>query len=95
MIVGFPCCAQMQDALNEAEVPLIWIPKFREVGIRVLDGGDSYILIQFCPWSGNKLPESLRSEWFAELERRNIDPYGETIPAEFLDERWYSGREVT
>jgi hypothetical protein len=90
MAAGFPCCAQMQYALDELEIPLTWTPKFREVGISVLDGGESNILLLFCPWRGNKLPESLRSEWFAELERRNIDPCGENIPAEFLDEQWYA-----
>jgi hypothetical protein len=59
------------------------------LGIRVLDGGNSNILIHFCPWCGNKLPESLRSEWFAEFKRRNIDPYGDDIPPKFSDERWY------
>jgi hypothetical protein len=89
MTVSIPCCAQMEYALTEPDIPLTWTPKFREIGIRVLDGGDSSILLLFCPWCGNKLPGSLRSEWFAELERRNVDPYGDDIPAEFLDDRWY------
>jgi len=79
----------MQHALGDSDIPLIWTPKFREIGVRVLDGGDSSILLRFCPWCGNQLPESLRSEWFEELERREVDPYGDGIPVEFLDERWY------
>ena len=82
----------MQYALNEAEIPLIYTAKFREVGIQVLDGGSSKIRLLFCPWCGTKLPTSLRSEWFAELELRKIDPCGQEIPAEFGDDRWYSAR---
>jgi hypothetical protein len=84
----------MQFALDEPDIPVEWTAKFREIGINVLDGkggtvGESNILIAFCPWCGNKLPESLRDEWFSELERRNIDPYGDNIPDIFLDGRWY------
>jgi hypothetical protein len=71
------CCAQMQHGLDNPNIPLIYTAKFREVGIKVPDGGDSTILLLFCPWCGTKLPASLRSEWFAELELRKIDPYGQ------------------
>jgi hypothetical protein len=90
MTPGIPCCEQMRYALDEPSVPLVWTPKFREIGIWVLDGGDSNIVIVFCPWCGNKLPESLRNAWFDELERRNIDPAEDEIPPQFLDERWYT-----
>jgi hypothetical protein len=89
MTAGMSCCAQIRDALEDPDVPLISTPKFREVGIRVLDGGNSNILLLSCSWCRNKLPESLRDAWFHELGIRNIDPYGKDIPAEFLDERWY------
>jgi hypothetical protein len=82
----------MQYALDEAEIPLIYTAKFREVGIKVIDGDSSTIRLLFCPWCGTKLPNSLRSEWFAELELRKIDPYGQEIPAEFRDDRWYFNR---
>jgi hypothetical protein len=73
-------------------IPLIYTAKFREVGIKVPDGGDSTILLLFCPWCSTKLPASLRSEWFAELELRKIDPHGQEIPAEFRDDCWYSAQ---
>ena len=89
MTTGIPCCAQMPYALEEPDMARVWTPKFRGVGIRVLDGGNRDILLLFCPWCGNMLPTSLRSEWFGELKRRKIDPYGGDAPAEFLAERWY------
>jgi hypothetical protein len=69
---------------------VIFIPKFREYGIRVLDGGSSYIEISFCPWSGHKLPESLRDEWFSRLEAQGIDPGVDPIPLELQNEEWYT-----
>jgi hypothetical protein len=88
----------MQYALDEPEIPINGTPKFREIGICVLDGegggiGESNILITFCPWCGGKLPASMRNEWFEELERRGIDPYGDKIPTEFLSEKWYESNQ--
>jgi len=83
----------MQFAIDDPDVPIVYTSKFREVGIRVLDGGDSSILIQYCPWCGNRLPNSLRNEWFEALERQHIDPYGQQIPEEFLDNRWYHAKD--
>jgi hypothetical protein len=92
MISSIPCCAQMRDAIDDDDNPIDYTPKFREVGVRVLDGGSSHIVLAFCPWCGNRLPSSLRNEWFAELERRHIDPHGKNVPPSFLDERWYKQR---
>jgi hypothetical protein len=93
MISSIPCCAQMRAAIDDDDNPIDYIPKFREVGVRVLDGGSSLILLAFCPWCGKKLPSSLRNEWFDELERRQIDPHGNDIPPDFLDGRWYKARD--
>lgn len=84
------CCPEMKRAVEDADVPIVYNPKFREFGIRVLDGGSSTILLSFCPWSGTKLPESLRDAWFEEVGRRGIDPHGDDVPEEFRDERWYT-----
>jgi len=84
------CCDKMRLAITSDDVPMIYVPKLREFGIRVLDGGTSYIELLYCPWSGDKLPASLRDHWFDELERRGIDPGTDEVPPEFLDHRWYS-----
>ena len=83
------CCEQMRHAIESEEVPILYIPKYREFGIRILDGGTSYIVLEFCPRCGAKLPKSLRDAWFDALEQRGIDPTGSNIPPEFTDERWY------
>ncbi|WP_432705930.1 DUF6980 family protein [Actinoallomurus iriomotensis] len=33
------------------------------------------------------MPASQRDRWFAEMERRGIDPWEDEIPAEFQDDR--------
>ena len=86
---GMFCCPRMSDAVNDLDLPIVFEPKYREYGIRVLDGGSSSLGITFCPWCGEQLPDSLRNEWFERLEKMGIDPYGKGIPAEFMDERWY------
>ena len=85
------CRRELGHAISDDDVPIVFVAKFREIGIRVLDGGSSYILLSTCPWCGRALPASLRDEWFNELKRRGIDdPVTDTIPSEFTDERWYS-----
>jgi len=89
------CCAEMKHAVEDPDIPIVYVAKFREFGIRVLDGGSSKILLRFCPWSGTKLPDSLRDAWFKELDHRGIDPHGDNVPEEFCDERWYLGKSGT
>lgn len=84
------CCSQMENALADPTMPLDYTPKLREFGVRILDGGSSQRIVAYCPWCGQKLPASLRDEWFDGLERLGVDPYGDEIPAEFTDERWYT-----
>jgi hypothetical protein len=82
----------MDEALKDASTPVIFTPKLREFGIRILDGGSASLGISFCPWCGQKLPGSLRDDWFDKLEQLGVDPYGDEIPPEFTDERWYTRR---
>ena len=84
------CCPQMKSAVNDPDVPMCFNPKFREFGIGILDGGSSTLQVLFCPWCGEKLLNSLRDDWFDKIEQSGIDPYGDKIPEEFTDERWYS-----
>ena len=83
------CCSQMQHAIDDPDIPIDFIPKFREIGVSVLDGGDSLVILAFCPWCGHKLPVSLRARWFDELEGKGIDPHGTSLPVRYLSEEWY------
>jgi hypothetical protein len=84
------CCQSMSDAIDSNESSIVFVPKFREYGIKIIDGGSSYLEINFCSWCGSKLPDSLRDDWFDRLERLNIDPAINTILEDFLNDRWYS-----
>lgn len=82
------CCQQMQANLASQELHLSYISKFREYGIDYADGGSSHQTIQFCPWCGSKLPASLRTQWFEELDAIGVDVDGE-IPQIYSDSEWW------
>jgi hypothetical protein len=79
----------MADRLKD-ETTVVYIPKFREYGLPILDGGTSYIAIQFCPWCGARLPDGLRNEWFDALEKLGLAVDSENIPEKFLSDRWWN-----
>lgn len=82
----------MEAAIQDSDLPVRFVPKFREYGIDILDGGTSYQSINFCPWCGAKLPHSLRKEWFDHLENIGIDPADGVIPDKYRDHAWYSSK---
>ena len=68
--------------------------KFDEYGIPIRDGekgkASSYILIDYCPWCGKKLPQSKRNEWFEKLEKMGFSsPMEENIPQKFKTSEWW------
>jgi hypothetical protein len=79
----------MERNLAETAGTLVYVPKFREYGIRINDGGSSYIVIRICPWCGSKLPQSLRDEWFDRLEALNLEPNDRRIPPSLLTDAWW------
>lgn len=60
------CCEMMENNTtnhcsvhtNPFECPdcLIYIDKYNRYGIIIHDGGESFVLIDYCPWCGTKLP---------------------------------------
>jgi len=80
----------MQYYLASGEVGIEFIPKFREYGIAVRGEGKSVITIEFCPWCGSKLPQSLRTKWFERIDELGIDEATDRIPVELRSEEWYS-----
>lgn len=91
------CCEIMKYFLNNNEPNKIikYSDKFDEYGIIIHDGGNSSIIINYCPWCGKKLPESKRDKWFDELEKLGfINPLEEDIPEEFKSNLWWSKNEI-
>jgi hypothetical protein len=85
-------CEMMQTNLAGGETAVAYVSKFREYGIRVLDGGSSFIAIDHCPWCGKVLPAKLRDAWFEEIEARGFEVDDEAIPAEFTSEALWRTR---
>ncbi len=83
------CCSEMKQNLLSKEVPVIYLSKFREYGISVLDGGSSFIEIKCCPWCGSTLPTSLRTQWFEKIASLGLEPDSSKIPLEYLDDKWW------
>lgn len=86
------CCQRLIDALASTDLPLIYVPKFREFGIRHLDGGSSFNEIEFCPWCGSRFPGSLRDEWFDQLESMGLNIDDENLPEEMKTDLWWKKR---
>lgn len=83
------CCDAMAGHLAGGDVPIVYSPRFREYGLRIMDGGSSKQLIDFCPWCGRRLPETLREEWFERLARLGIEPHDPRIPEEMKTDAWW------
>ncbi|MEV0670873.1 hypothetical protein [Mycobacterium sp. NPDC050441] len=79
----------MASALGEDDYPLEYLPKFREWGIAILDGGSSVSVISYCPFCGVKLPSSLRDEWFDRLENLGLE-VDDPLPIELQSDAWWN-----
>lgn len=86
---GFAVCVDLAAAVAAVDLPLIYVSKFREFGIEYTDGGSSYQLIVFCPFCGERLPESLRDEWFDALERLDLEPEDPGVPSTYATDEWW------
>ncbi len=86
--------AQMFAFIDEGKVAIFYSPKFREFSIR-LRNGHAMQNIQYCPWSGKKLPRSVSKEYFDILEKMNVEPFEhDKIPLEMKSEDWWIKRNL-
>jgi hypothetical protein len=79
----------LAEAVADADVPIEYSAKFREYGIRILDGGSAVLRISHCPWGGCELPASLRDAWFDAIEGLGLEPGDAAIPAEYESDVWW------
>lgn len=86
-------CPRVLAALDDEARSIVYVPKFREYGLPVRDGGSSFLEIEFCPFCGQHLPTGLRDEWFERLEALGLEPGDEQIPASMLTDEWWAERE--
>lgn len=98
------CCDKINNALNNPDSALSYLPKYREYFIPVLYKGrtkgkvDALQGLIYCPWCNKKLPKSTRDKWFEILEKEyQLDDPWDTeqkslIPKEFETDEWWKKR---
>tara|TARA_R110002126_G_scaffold12416_2_gene53956 strand:- start:215 stop:472 length:258 start_codon:yes stop_codon:yes gene_type:complete len=79
----------LDGVLADGETLLTYNPKLRELGLRVLDGGTSVIVLRHCPWCGQELPSSLRDEWHDRVEALGMEPIDPNLPPELRTAEWW------
>ena len=79
----------MQIHLSYQHHNLYYNEVIDEYGICVV-GSESYIVVNYCPWCGKKLPPSKRDAWFNELEKKGYENplFREDIPEEYKSAKW-------
>jgi len=88
------CCDEIRNHLAENEVAISYEPRFRNYGIKILDGGSAVQEISFCPWCGSKLPKDLTDE-LSEIvfDELNLDGFDDPrLPEEFKSDEWWKKR---
>lgn len=87
------CCEMMKYFVSDFKSNEIiqYCDIFDEYGIVIHDGGNSSVLINYCPWCGKKLPDTKREKWFEELESLGFEnPLEDDIPEEYRSNLWWS-----
>jgi hypothetical protein len=86
-------CEQHSSPFECPDALVFHSEKFDEYGLIVHNGGEIYVLIQFCPWCGTQMPQSLRNRWFEELEALGFDePLDQDIPEQYKSGAWHRER---
>ena len=60
-------CSEHPDPFSCPDKLVHYSDKFKEYGIIIHDGGSSISVIHYCPWCGEKLPKSVRDQYFDEV----------------------------
>jgi hypothetical protein len=82
-------CEGLVRAVADPDIPMAYNDMFRESGIFVQDGGSSVMVIEFCPFCGVKLPDSLRDEWFDRLDQLGLEPDSPELPLDMRSGAWW------
>jgi hypothetical protein len=86
---------ELLDRCGDDETAILYWPWFREFLIPILDGGPAAVVIDYDPFSGSRLPGSLRDAWFDNLDAvlgREASLFGDDIPQDFRGEAWWIAR---
>ena len=85
-------CKEMVENLADPTVPLGYNNVFDEYYL-IRSGGESWQLIYFCPFCGERLPQSRRDQFFDEIDRLGINyELGEDmnkLPTRYRTDEWW------
>lgn len=81
-------CEDMARNLADERVPIVYLPRFREYGLKVA-GSSAIQEIAFCPWDGERLPGSLRDALFDRLAELGLEPDDLDLPPELRTDAWW------
>ena len=82
------CCEDMERLLNDGYA-IEYFPRVREYGIKTEQSENMVLLMWYCPWCGQKLPDSLREKCAKELEKFGFSLFDEDIPDRYKTDVWW------
>jgi uncharacterized protein DUF6980 len=81
-------CVTMAALLGHEPDIIDYGDRFRQYSIPYC--GDSSIQgIEYCPWCGAKLPESLRAVWVSRIQSLGYEVLDPEIPARYRSGAWW------
>jgi hypothetical protein len=80
------------QVLGDDDLNFEYFEEIRTYGFRYLDGGTSFQQINFCPWCGTALPDSLSDIRSDLLEQMGFDVGVDDLPTEFESDEWWVAR---
>jgi hypothetical protein len=83
----------MRYAVGDDDIPVYYDAPEREYSVAILDGGNSHLLFEFCPFCGAALPPSVRIVRLDRLRAFGFEGFDDDIPAEYESDEWWR-REV-
>lgn len=86
---AFQPCQQLIDLLADERMPFIYVPRFREYGIRLASPSSAFHVMRFCPFCGQEFPPSLRDDFFDRLDELELEL--EDAPPEMRTDEWWHG----
>lgn len=87
---------ELFKSIDDITTPFIFNERFREFGVSCVNGPNrsvsvSFIRVNFCPFTGKSLPQSLRFLFFDELEKLGYeDTEDERLPERYKTSEWWS-----
>lgn len=73
----------------DTDALVVYTSRTDEYGLPVRDGGSSRVAIQYCPWCGERLPESRSDEWFDRLQERGWEPEDVKPDSDLATSAWW------